>query len=297
MNNLCTLTDSSSYLNKGLALYDSLVRNHDGGEEFVLHYLCIDREAYNKLAPLKLPHMEVYCAPDIYELTEGYHGYSDHKNDEYTSYQHYCWSLAARFCAWLVKVWRLPSIMYLDSDLLFYYDIKDVYSEIGASQLGITPHMHNSTDDQVGAYNVSVIFFGRGGYKALSWWCKCVCNPGNAWARTHGTCGDQKYLDLFESLFGDVHVITDTIVQGAPWNYRLFDWSPFAMDNRVVAYHGRIVKLGWIHFSHFEPLFNINHYESGEKNYGNFLSIAEPIRHLYNEYLQRLKEAKDAYGL
>jgi hypothetical protein len=187
--------------------------------------------------------------------------------------------------------------MYLDSDLLFYTDIKDVYQEIGASQIGLTPHMHNGKDDVVGAYNVSLIFFGRGGYKALSWWYRCMLNPTNPWARTHGTCGDQKYLDLIEDMFGDAHVIQDTIVQGAPWNFSRFNWDQFSMDNRVIVHNGVLKKLGWVHFSHFEPLFHINHYESGEKNYGNFLSVSEPVRQLYNEYLQELMATKTRYGL
>jgi len=110
VKNLCTLTDSSSYLNKGLALYDSLMKHSDHGEGFVLHYLCIDDAAFCKLSDLNLPNLIPYQASQIPELSQNSKEFSDHKGDDYTPYQHYCWSLASRFCLWLVQTQRLLSI-------------------------------------------------------------------------------------------------------------------------------------------------------------------------------------------
>ena len=110
MKNLCTLTDSSSYLNTGLALYDSLMKHSDHGEGFVLHYLCIDDAAFCKLSDLNLPNLIPYQASQIPELSQNSKEFSDHKGDDYTPYQHYCWSLASRFCLWLVQTQRLLSI-------------------------------------------------------------------------------------------------------------------------------------------------------------------------------------------
>ena len=298
MKNLCTLTDSSSYLNKGLALYDSLMAHSNVGEGFTLHYLCIDDQSYSKLVALNLPNLAPYQATAIPELSPTSKQYVHRENDIYTRWQHYCWSLSARFGIWLFQKQRLPSIMYIDSDIIMYHDIDLVYKDIGRAQLGLTPHLHNGKGDSVGAYNAGIVFFGAGASKVLGLWNECVCNYRGKYGKKYGTCGDQKYLELLEDECDSTHIIGSSVMQGAPWNFRLFDWSAFHMQDHVyVVYNDREFPLLWVHFSHFEPHYNINHYTSGEANYGNFLSVSTGVRDLYNDYLRLLRAAYERYGL
>lgn len=298
MKHLCTLSDSR-YLNKGLTLYDSLVR-HTIYEEFTLHYLCCDAESYSRLVRLGLPHIIPYDIREISQLRRGSKDYVERRNDQYgwTRDQEWFWSLASRFCVYLVDTIRPSSIMYIDSDILFYSDVHEVCLDIGPRQIGITPHLHNGRDDPVGAYNVAVIFFGRGGFDALRWWKDVVCNPRTRLYSKYGTCGDQKWLDLFEDMWpDDVKVIGTRVMQTAPWNVKLFDWSKYGDDNRVVVYHGEEHLHAWHHFSHFWVDYETGSYRSGVANYGNFITEDPRVQWLYDEYRDHCLATHRRYGV
>ena len=87
MKNLCTVSDIN-YLYKGLTLYESLKSET---KNFILHYLCIDDESFNKLRQfesdsLKVYHVETYLESDT--------GLKSLKNSDY---RYFCWSLASYF--------------------------------------------------------------------------------------------------------------------------------------------------------------------------------------------------------
>ena len=61
-------------------------------------------------------------------------------------------------------------------------------------------------------------------------------NPQNEYAAKYGTCGDQKYLDLFIPLFGSLHVCVfdreANIQYAAPWNVKTNDLLFYHLNNR-----------------------------------------------------------------
>jgi len=51
-------------------------------------------------------------------------------------------------------------------------------------------------------------------------------DPNNRWHKTHGLCGDQKYLELFFDLFEskNIKILDENIGHGAPWNFTLYGY-------------------------------------------------------------------------
>ena len=291
MRHVCTVSDYG-YLSRGLALYNSLV---EYTPEVCLHYLCIDGAAYRALKGLNLPAMQVYDAQKMKEFKIGSSEYIPHSSNGYTEKQHYCWSLASRFLLFLLKRIGPGNIIYADADLCFYGDAAMIDREVvtNGGRVGIVPHLHNDRTDSVGAYNVGAIYFTHEALDVLQWWKSAVCNPRNPDFKNYGTCGDQKYLDLFQDRYKGVHVLGKTFSQGAPWNYRLYDWidpHTVILRDRASGCHGRPMNvetlLLFAHFSHYE-MTGSNSFNTGEKNYGAFLQTSPHVRALYDEYHQK----------
>jgi hypothetical protein len=149
----------------------------------------------------------------------------------------------------------------------------------------------------VGAYNVGVIFFRNNdsGNRVLDFWIDCIMNSDNFYRNTgFDTCGDQKYLELFEVCFPkSTHIFGDFIVHGAPYNFSLFGFLNF--EKKEVAFLSQPMYQGidfknkkflmpFVHFMGFLPNFENDSYEvSNEPNNQGFIN--DPlVKLLYNNY-------------
>ena len=76
----------------------------------------------------------------------------------------------------------------------------------------------------------------------------CVVNPNNQWKKTHGNCGDQKYLELFEKILdrGEICIIDQSIGHTAPWNLNLS--TLYTIDNKM-----------WVRWETFNVIPDITH--------------------------------------
>lgn len=301
MINLCTLSDHH-YIIHGLTLYDSLIKHAD---DFKLHYLCVDEIIFKKLKQLNLPSMEVYFAGDYEELL----------NISGASLQAYCWELSSRFCKFLFDKFEIPNIMYIDSDITFYEGIKNVYQELKEKSIGILPHLHIGVGSGPGGYNVGIIYFKNDEYgrSCLDFWVHCVLDPHNKKVRKledsnktfkivdYNSCGDQKFLELFEHLYPlDVHIIGDQTGHGAPWNLHLYDYEKFSMEDKIITFrrmNNRVLPLVFMHFSGFTPDFEKNIYSATKERFNESFISTRICREIYNEYFKFMKETKERYDL
>ena len=121
MKQICTVSDIN-YLNKGLTLYESLIKNTN---DFILHYLCIDEATYKKILPFACSSLKVY---DLNDLLSGDKFLNDLKSSEYS---YFCWSLASYFSNFLLYVID-EDITYIDSDIYFHKSLDIVLDEIGS---------------------------------------------------------------------------------------------------------------------------------------------------------------------
>jgi len=291
MRTLCTLSDNNYILN-GLALYDSLVSTN---EHFELHYLCLDDIIYNKMLALNLNNIVIW---DIKKLLSYDVELLNTKN--LLSYKNFCFSLASYFSNFILK-YTGNSVYYLDSDLFFYRDLDIIENEIGDKSIGIIKHRHVEKGHFVGAYNVGLVYFKNNdiGIECSERWWRLVIDQNNPYYTRYGTCGDQKYLELFEIFYGqdNVSIIDDNSSHVAPFNFLLYDYSIFDMVNKKIIYLGKEHYITFCHFMQFTPNFNTNTYDATkEPNNQEFIKIPQ-VRLLYDDYYNKIKESKIKYNI
>lgn len=298
MRYFCTVSDWH-YLGKALVLYESLKRHCKG--DWVLVCLCIELETYNKLCDLRLERLDARLAS---RLGMGFDASDSRYRDprgKRSPYNMYCMSLASRFCYFVMDRDKpQDGVTHLDCDLIFYHDPQLFYDEIGDKSVGIVPHFHNKVGDSSGAYNCSFVYFAndRWGCEALRKWEYWVSTPDNPESTKYGTCADQKYLELFPIRFAlDCCIIRDTALQGGPWNFRLFDWSRFRPDNRVVRLKKNFLPLVYLHFSKFKYDHKKDRYQPGGAHYHKRLFRGKWVKWLYHEYYETLRDIHGRYEL
>lgn len=296
MYNLVTLSDIN-YLLKGLVMYDSIKKNTSS--EFILYYLCLDDETYEEvknhndkqLIPLHIN--QFYEDVDFIKLAKN-------NKSSVNDFSNFHFALGSYISNYLLNVRKFEHIMYVDSDLYFYEDIKDIFHCVKDHSVGLMLHRHNVYGCHVGCYNVGIIYFKNDetGCNCLEWWKDVVIDNENPYFKTHGHCGDQKYVELFEKLFDKnrIKIIDDDIGHGAPWNFFLYNY----LDNNRIFWKGKTQKMYFIHFSHFKENFDEDTYSIdrvGEWNgltylldkFNKPIFLKKEIEKYYNDYFDALK--------
>jgi hypothetical protein len=132
-------------------------------------------------------------------------------------------------------------LMYCDSDIFFYESPKIILDTVG-KRVGIHTHRFTkpySPTHHTGWYNVGVMVFPCNieGLKIADLWWSWTSDTSSEYYSTHGSCGDQKYLELF-------HLFTDVSVFDEEWGcyVHMAPWCAQNPDNYPVVFY---------HFSHF----------------------------------------------
>jgi hypothetical protein len=182
----------------------------------------------------------------------------------------------------------------LDADIIFYNDIKLIYEKVQNSSVGIIMHRHNDETSPDGKYNCSVNYFNNDdlGKTISDWWNSAMSDPKY---KHLSTCFEQKYLEGFLTYFAKNKVCImddDSIGHGAPWNYKLYDYSKFSEGK--IRFNGKDQIFLLNHFSRFKPFFKADSYShtSGHYDgYTNKLKIFENkfLSKLYDDYYNTLK--------
>lgn len=268
MIKFCTLGDSS-YTTKGLALYESLCNTVKC--DFTLYWLCIDEVVYNellfikehkdgssfnKIRPILLQHIEDY---DI-ELSNARNNPASLWG---TQYSQFCWCLTPYFMRYLLTNGYVEDdevLIYLDNDLYFYHSLELLVELMDGKSVAI--HRHRFTapykiDNPVGEFNVGVVAIRNNhiGNNISNLWAQWLLNPNNEHYELYGTCGDQKYLDLFIPICGEQNVLIfdQHLSYLAPWCYTVVDYLP---QRFYVIYKEEKQPVLFYHFSHFN--YNID---------------------------------------
>jgi len=218
MLNFCTLFNTF-YLSRGLAMYNSLLRNC---KDFHLYIFPFDDACYDVLNKMNLKHVTLVSLkefedPDLLRVKPT------------RSFGEYCWTSTSSTILYVLKNYNVPSCTYIDADLYFFSDPKPLIDEIGDKSVIITEHNYTKEFDQSeksGKYCVQFVYFknDENGLIALSWWRdKCIDWCFN---RTEdGKFGDQKYLDDWTTRFKGIHELQNLGGGLAPWNIQQFEIS------------------------------------------------------------------------
>ena len=297
MRHYCTISDYN-YLRYGLALFNSLKKH---SREFRLHYLCTDAESYERLRELNYPEIEPVYLDELLKvrtelaaarnLPASYEALNvANKTGNDAQRLQFFWCLTP-FFTWhlLDSLEDIDNILYIDSDIYFFGDPEAAYKEVGYKSIGIVRHRIPYVP-AVGEFNVGIVYFKQdlAGYRCLEWWKNCLLDPDNQHYKTHGICGDQKYLELFAPLFGEdnVKVLDDNIGHLAPWNIRFHGY-----ENDKVVWLGREQDLMYIHFSNFKPDFEQGTYEMAPRH--NLVEVPPFVKEKYDEYFREVRAAEE----
>lgn len=290
MITLCTLFNVN-YLDKGLALYESLERVSNS---FVLYVLAMDDKCYeilkdlnlNSLVPIKL---------------------SDFENEELLKVKptrtvgEYCWTCSSNLIRYVIDTYQPDYCTYIDADLFFYsdpYQIIDEMKQKGAS-VQVIGHRFNKREEKersfvVGKYCVEFNTFKNDekGKELLNIWCRqcldyCkIDGDGIHWADQKyqdNWCEDYKYCIETEHLGAGV----------APWNINQYKLV-VSTDQKVV------VKTRDKHypmlFYHFENLQYIDKYKIKINVYHQWGVDDRLVKELYYPYLNLVDKYKDLIG-
>jgi hypothetical protein len=287
MINLTTISDSN-YLIKGLTLYESI---KEKTENFVLHYLCIDEQSFEKLSKFESETLKVYNCKKLLEDDKILNSL------KINNYRYFCWSLASYFTNWLMKKNNYP-ICYIDSDILFHKDVNLLYQNFINFDVGIFRHRQFSLEKNYaeGWFNVGVVYFNNTekGKFILNWWADAVQNKKYPYL---ATCGDQRYLDEFPKLTDNIF-IDGEIGHGAPWIWQLYDFSLFKTNEEII-WDNKKQKLYFSHFSQFDYDLEKNSYIPSKQHHiytplESYEEI-EGLKLIYDEYFNKIKITHKKY--
>lgn len=235
--NFCTLFDKN-YLFKGLALYNSLVKNCSN---FKLWILCFDNVTYDILKKMNLRNIELISLKEFEdrELLRI-------KNTR-TAVE-YFWTCTPSLPLYILrKQPSLDMITYLDADLFFYSNPLPIYKEFDKCSILIVRHNYSYLYERYqktsGVYNVQFLIFRNdsNAIECLNWW-RERCIEWCYFKHEKGKLGDQKYLDDWAERFKKVHILQHIGGGVAPWNIqkysiRRLDNKVFVDDQELIFYH------------------------------------------------------------
>ncbi len=288
----CTLFDRG-YLDRGLLLYESLVRSCD--DAFKLYVIAFDEDSYRVLTEINDKKLIVISRTD-FESPELLEMKSNRTNREYL------WTCSSWSIKYVLDTYDEPSCTYIDSDLFFYSTPRTLFEEIdeNAADVGIMEHGYVKTKENAryvkysGKYCVEFNYFRNNfnGMKVLQWWCdQCRENCSETQDGIH--FGDQKYLEQFEDKFEGIYVFDNKFAGIAPWNLANYRFVSQEDNNDIYVEIKKEKTVNQIIFFHFQQLGFITktivdiHANMYPRRIDKRLS-----RLLYEDYIRRLVEKR-----
>ena len=298
MKNFSTVCDSN-FCDRVWALNQSLSRWSD---DYTLNILCLDQKAKDQfdLKVEKNKNISTFFIEDLkredpilnrsssnepsYEALNVSEG-----NYDEAVWLQFLWSLSSYFSWYCLENLGCEDIMFIDADVFFLDDWRKIYQNLENVSVGIVEHRCPYSPAN-GKYNVGIVYFKNNldGYKCLTWWKNSLLFPDNKYYKTHGMCGDQKYLELFEKLFDGVEVLDKYFAHLAPWNYAHHGYDGLGS----AVWEGQHQKIMYCHFSNFKPNYKDNTYLVAPRH--GFEKVSNTfISKMYDEYFECLRGVND----
>lgn len=285
----CTLFDSN-YLDKGITLYHSMVRNMPN---FRLYVFAFDDKCYEILKKENLPNLipislQEFETEDLLKVKQ-----------ERTSAE-YCWTCSPWVIKYVLDNYDERICTYIDADMKFFYSPQVVFDEMKErnASIIIVPHRFKSDEEEreahnkVGSYCVEFNTFVKdnNGLKALNWWAeRCLEWCYYAVPGTTEWYGDQKYLNVFPERFKGVMVCDHYGVGLAPWNINLVDYDNENNDviNVKVKKTGEVFPIVLFHFE------NVSFVTKHILNASSRTSSKKLYKAIYESYIKDLMRNRE----
>lgn len=246
--NYCTYFDKN-YLSRGLALYNSLKRNHKSN--FHLYVIAFDNFTYNFMKKNNFKFITCIYYKDFEDKNLK-------KVKKNRTTVEYFWTCTPSILLFFIQKYKLKICTYLDADIYFFSNPKKIYRNQKKYSVFITSHNYHPKYDQTkssGKYCVQYLTFknDKTGLKVLNWWKKkCI-----KWCYNRveeNKFGDQKYLDLWPSKFQNIEVANQLGAGVAPWNAKRFEVKK--KKNIFISENSKNYELIFYHFHDLKILFN-----------------------------------------
>lgn len=288
----CTLFDSY-YLDKGIALYDSI---DETTKDFTLFAFCFDDNCYEILKDINYEHMVAihHSCIENEELI---------RIKEERSKAEYCWTCTPIIIEYVLDNYPVEECTYIDSDLFFYSDPIVLFDEIkhNNADVCIIEHRFNNDiqgkkfEERNGRFCVEFNYFknNKKGRFALNWW-KEKCLEWCYDIPEKDRMGDQKYLNDFPRLFDSIHILENLGAGVAPWNLK--QYKLVSKENGIVLEKdGEKVTLVFYHFQ------NIRYMPGNMVNIKSLTSDKNIKYAIYIPYIRKIetirKKITERYGI
>lgn len=278
--NFCTLFDTN-YLSRGIAMYESLVKQDN---DFHLYVIAFDSTTNRVLREMKFERMTIVSL-------------SEFEDEKLLSVKpsrtktEYCWTCTSSVILYCIKKFNLPGCIYVDADIYFYRSPKELLMEMPNNQhVMITSHRYTRYYDQSkasGTYCVQFMYFDNSekSIGLLTWWReRCL-----EWCFNRiedGKFGDQKYLDHWVADHDFVWELKHLGGGLAPWNVQ-----QYRFDTNFI---GREVKSGRTFAPVFYHYHGLKFYQYGKVILApNTYCISHSVKTIfYQPYIAQLHKAK-----
>lgn len=274
----CTVL-SREYLIKGIALYQSLLKQ---GDPFHLWICCMDQESMNALKKLKLEHATLIPKSKV-ESTSLREIKSDRTLTET------CWTMKPLLCSYIMDQYsEIDHLVYCDADMYFFSSAKPLFDAWSTYSIFLSKQRSTEEVERMhGIYQAGLIGFKQepNSIKILNWWKeKCLewCYDSSfdptRW-------GDQKYLNQTPHLFSNIKTMGHIGIDAAPWNLvmkgeqevRRRSGQVMLDDTPLICYHfGSLLMI------------NMNKFELWKLEKLPFTK--EILDHIYSPYIDTLRE-------
>ena len=245
----CTLFDSK-YLDKGIALYESLSNVED---DFKLYVFAFDIKAYDILTRLNYKSMIVISLKEF--ETERML-----KIKQERSTAEYCWTCTPITIDYVLKTFREPHCTYLDADLYFFSSPSILLEELCQYQKSViitdhrfAPEKSKKSCRRSGKYCVQFNTFmnDEQGKEVLETW-KEQCLDWCFYTPYGERMGDQKYLETWTTDYSCVHELQHLGGGVAPWN--ISQYSLFDEEKKLLLHKKSSFSLVFYHFQNIRYL-------------------------------------------
>lgn len=278
----CTLFDLN-YLSRGLALVESLRQQGDSSQILVL---CLDKETRVLLEPLA--DSLLLTLATLADLVAEYPELLEASNDRSLIELYFtCSPFLLKYDQRNKPEGHLS--IYLDADLYFFDDPRNVVDEIGDHSVAIIEHNYpwflKSLGKKYGKYNVGLVVFKKDtdGSETLDWWAsECI-----TWCHDYpdtGKYADQGYLGKFQLVSNNLTVLSNRGFNLAPWN---------TASSHLSVKAGKLsVNSNTLTFFHFHGLRKFSHFWiSSQLNFLSPLPRRE-FKQIYSPYVYHLEEVE-----
>ncbi len=232
----CTVADKN-FAFKCLTLFNSIEKNMPGS---ICWVLCLDKETEDLFRKLGKEYLRIIAISDLHD-----------KELEATksnrTFREFAWTCKPAFMNFLLKEKQMETLVFADSDLLFYSTLDPIVNAHKESSVLLTSHKFSAKKAHlsagIGYFNSGFIVF-RNGETALACtkryreqcidWCYAYHDKGRH--------GDQAYLTDWSKRFADVEEIPEKGVNLGTWNLERYkitrNENNFLIDGEpLVCYH------------------------------------------------------------